>query len=63
MGVGISSLFSNQVAAFIVTMRVFIFLWWMFGFISQFAQGSASDIFTYLDMGAHFNNNLNGGID
>ena len=32
----------------------------MFGFIAQFAQG-ASDIFSYLDMGAHFNNNLNAG--
>jgi len=61
LGVGISSLFSNQVAAFFVTLGVFIFLWWMFGFISQFAQGSAADIFTYFDMGAHFNNNLNAG--
>ena len=61
LGVGISSLFSNQVAAFFVTLGVFIFFWWMFGFISQFAQGSAGDIFTYLDMGAHFNNNLNAG--
>ncbi len=61
LGVGISSLFSNQVAAFFVTLGVFIFLWWMFGFVSQFAQGSASDIFTYFDMGAHFNNNLNAG--
>jgi ABC-2 type transport system permease protein len=61
LGVGISSLFSNQVAAFFVTLGVFIFLWWMFGFVSQFAQGSASDIFTYFDMGAHFNNNFNGG--
>ena len=61
IGVGISSLFSNQVAAFFVTLGVFIFFWWMFGFVSQFAQGGASDIFTYLDMGAHFNNNLNAG--
>ncbi|HUI90243.1 MAG TPA: ABC transporter permease subunit [Anaerolineales bacterium] len=61
LGVGISSLFSNQVAAFFVTLGVFILFWWIFGFISQFAQGSASDIFTYLDMGAHFNNNLNAG--
>lgn len=60
LGVGISSMFSNQVAAFFVTLGVFIFLWWMFGFIAQFAQG-ASDIFSYLDMGAHFNNNLNAG--
>ena len=61
LGVGISSLFSNQVAAFFVTLGVFIFFWWMFGFIAQFAQGSASDLFSYFDMGAHFNNNLNAG--
>jgi ABC-2 type transport system permease protein len=61
LGVGISSLFSNQVAAFFVTLGIFMFLWWMFGFIGQFAQGSATDVFTYLDMGAHFNNNLNAG--
>ena len=61
LGVGISSLFNNQVAAFFVTLGVFIVFWWVFGFISQFAQGGASDIFTYLDMGAHFNNNLNAG--
>jgi len=62
LGVGISSLFSNQVAAFFVSLGLFIFLWWMFGFIGQFVQGGASDVFTYLDMGAHFNNNLNAGV-
>jgi ABC-2 type transport system permease protein len=61
IGVGISSLFSNQVAAFFITLGIFVFFWWMWGFIAQFAQGSATDIFTYLDMGAHFNNNLNAG--
>jgi ABC-2 type transport system permease protein len=61
LGVGISSLFNNQVAAFFVTLGIFIFFWWMLGFIGQFAQGGTSDIFTYLDMGAHFNNNLNAG--
>ena len=61
MGVGISSLFSNQVAAFFVSLGVFMLFWWILGFIGQFTQGSASDIFNYLAMGNHFNNNLNIG--
>jgi ABC-2 type transport system permease protein len=61
LGVGISSLFSNQVAAFFVSLGVFILLWWILGFIAQFSQGSASDIINYLAMGGHFNNNLNVG--
>ena len=61
IGVGISSLFSNQIAAFIVTMLVFVFLWWILGFVAQFTQGTASDIFTYLTMGRHFDTNLNAG--
>ena len=61
LGVGISSLFSNQVAAFFVSLGVFILLWWILGFIAQFSQGSASDIMNYLAMGGHFTNNLNAG--
>ena len=61
MGVGISSLFSNQVAAFFVSLGVFMLFWWILGFLGQFTQGSASDIFNYLAMGNHFNNNLNIG--
>ena len=61
LGVGISSLFNNQVAAFFVTLGVFILLWWILGFIAQFSQGSASDIMNYLAMGGHFINNLNAG--
>jgi ABC-2 type transport system permease protein len=61
IGVGISSLFSNQIAAFIVTILVFVFLWWILGFVAQFTQGTASDIFTYLSMGGHFDTNLSAG--
>ena len=61
IGVGISALFSNQIAAFIVTILAFVFLWWIISFVAQFAQGTASDIFTYLAMGGHFNNNLIAG--
>ena len=61
IGVGISSLFSNQVASFIVTILAFVFLWWIIGFVSEFVPGSASGIVTYLDMGSHFNNNFIAG--
>jgi|GEM_PF-140350 ABC-2 type transport system permease protein len=61
IGVGMSSLFSNQIAAFIVTILAFVFLWWILGFITEFTQGIASGIFGYLDMGSHFNNDFIAG--
>jgi len=61
VGVGISALFSNQIAAFIVTILAFVFLWWIISFVAQFVQGTASDIFIYIAMSGHFNNNLSAG--
>ena len=61
LGVGISAIFSNQVAAFFVTLSVFVFLWWLIGFPAQVLQGSASEIFRYLDMKTHFYDALNVG--
>jgi ABC-2 type transport system permease protein len=61
IGVGISALFSNQIAAFIVTILAFVFLWWIISFVAQFVQGTASDIFIYIAMSGHFNNNLSAG--
>jgi ABC-2 type transport system permease protein len=61
IGVGISALFTNQVAAFFVTMAVFVFLWWLIGFPANVIQGSASEIFRYLDMTTHFYNAFNRG--
>ena len=61
LGVGISAVFSNQVAAFFVTLSVFVFLWWLIGFPAQVLQGSASEIFRYLDMKTHFYDALNVG--
>ncbi len=61
LGVGISSLFNNQIAAFFVTLGVFIFLWWLVGFpASLLPQGG--DVFHYLDMRAHFDESLNIGV-
>ncbi len=59
LGVGISSLFNNQIAAFFATLAVFIFLTWIVSFISQIAPGG-KDLFSYLSMNTHFDS-LNSG--
>jgi ABC-2 type transport system permease protein len=61
LGVGISALFTNQVAAFFVTLSAFVFLWWLIGFPASVLQGGASEVFQYLDMKTHFYNALNIG--
>jgi ABC-2 type transport system permease protein len=61
LGVGFSAIFTNQVAAFFVTLSTFVILWWLIGFPAQVLQGSASEIFRYLDMKTHFYDALNVG--
>src|SRR5574341_59157 len=61
LGVGISALFTNQVASFFVTLSVFVFFWWLIGFPAGVMQGSASEVFQYLDMTTHFYNAFNRG--
>jgi len=61
LGVGISAVFTNQVAAFFITLMTFVFLWWLIGFPAQVLQGSASEVFRYLDMKTHFYDSLNLG--
>jgi len=66
IGVAISSMFSNQVAALVTTLGVMVLLWWIIGPVAQ-ALGSmslSSTIMTYLDFGNHyFSTFLNGVID
>jgi ABC-2 type transport system permease protein len=61
LGVGASALFTNQIAAFFATLGLFIFLWWLVGFPTQYVTAGA-DIFSYLDMKAHFYNSMNNGV-
>ncbi len=61
VGVGVSSLFSNQVAAFFVTLVVLVVLWWMMGFPADYIQKGA-DVFRYLDLQTHFYNLGDGSI-
>ncbi len=61
IGVGISAIFSNQIAAFFVTMSTFVFLWWLIGFPADLAP-AGGDVFKYLDMSTHFYDTLNQGV-
>lgn len=61
LGVGISAMFTNQVAAFFITLSVFVLLWWLIGFPAQMLQGSGSELFRYLSMQTHFYEAFNVG--
>lgn len=61
LGVGISAIFTNQIAAFFVTLSTFVFLWWLIGFPGNVLQGSAGDVFRYLSMQTHFYDAFNQG--
>jgi gliding motility-associated transport system permease protein len=61
LGVGLSALFTNQIAAFFATLGLFIFLWWLVGFPTQYVT-AGSEIFNYLDMKHHFYDSMNTGV-
>lgn len=61
LGVGISAIFTNQIAAFFVTLSTFVFLWWLIGFPGNVLQGSAGEVFRYLSMQTHFYEAFNQG--
>jgi ABC-2 type transport system permease protein len=61
LGVGISAIFTNQIAAFFVTLSVFVLLWWLIGFPANVLQTDAANIFRYLSMQTHFYDAFNRG--
>jgi ABC-2 type transport system permease protein len=61
VGVGVSALFKNQVAAFFATLAVFVLLWFLIGFPGAVFPKWAS-VFRYLDMKSHFYNSMNVGM-
>lgn len=61
LGVGISAIFTNQIAAFFVTLSVFVLLWWLIGFPAQVLQGGGGEVFNYLSMQSHFYDAFNSG--
>lgn len=61
IGTGVSALFSNQVAAFIVTLAMLILLWMVIAWPSYFVPAGA-EIFRYLHLGSHFDNLARGVV-
>lgn len=61
LGVGISAIFTNQIAAFFVTFGLFFIMWFMMGLFANLVQGNGSEVFQYLNMSTHFTDNLNAG--
>lgn len=61
IGVSISAMFSNQFAAFFLSMGLLVILWFLIGIPGQiFSTGG--EIFNYLNMNARFYNSLNQGV-
>jgi ABC-2 type transport system permease protein len=61
IGVSISAMFSNQFAAFFLSMGVLVIIWFLIGIPAQiFFTGG--DFFEYLNMNDRFYNSLNQGI-
>jgi ABC-2 type transport system permease protein len=61
LGIGISALFDNQIAAFFVTLSLFVVLWWLIGAPANILPGSG-EVFRYLDFSAQVYDNFNQGI-
>lgn len=57
LGVGISALFSNQIAAFFTTMTLFILLWWLIGVPANFLP-QGGEIFKYLNISSQLGDNF-----
>jgi ABC-2 type transport system permease protein len=62
LGVGLSSIFSNQIAALFSTLAVFIVLWWLIGFPASYFQAGA-DVFNYLSTTTHLDALYSGKIN
>ncbi len=61
IGVAISAMFSNQIAAFFLSIGVLL-VFWIIGYPATFTSGVAADVLRYLDMSEHFYNTFYRGI-
>jgi ABC-2 type transport system permease protein len=61
IGVAISSLFSNQIAAFFATLGVFLLLW-LISLPSQAMGATGGELLRYLDFSEHFYSTLFRGV-
>jgi len=49
IGVAVSSLFSNQVASYLVTFGILVFFWWLVGLFSRVAGVQTSQVYSFVD--------------
>jgi ABC-2 type transport system permease protein len=60
LGTGISAIFTNQFAAFFVTLGLFFFLWFMISLPAGILQ-EGGDVLNYLSLSTHFSQSMNIG--
>jgi ABC-2 type transport system permease protein len=60
LGTGISAVFTNQFAAFFVTLGLFFFLWFMVGLPANYLE-QGGDVLNYLSLSTHFSQSMNNG--
>jgi ABC-2 type transport system permease protein len=60
LGTGISAVFTNQFAAFFVTLGLYFFLWFMIGLPAGYLQ-QGGDVLNYLSLSTHFSQSMNNG--
>ena len=60
LGTGISAIFTNQFAAFFVTLGLFFFLWFMIGLPASYLP-EGGDALNYLSLSTHFSQSMNSG--
>jgi ABC-2 type transport system permease protein len=61
IGVGVSALFDNQIAAFFTTLVIFVIMWWLIGAPATILP-SGGEIFGYLDINSQLSSYYNEGI-
>lgn len=60
LGTGISAIFTNQFAAFFVTLGLFFFLWFMVSLPANYI-GKGGEVLNYLSISTHFAQSMNNG--
>lgn len=60
LGVGISALFSNQIAALMATFGVGLFLWWLVGIPASIITSSTGEVFRFMVMSGHVTSLIGG---
>lgn len=61
IGVGISAIFDNQIAAFFTTLVIFVVLWWLIGAPANILP-KGGEIFAYLDLSSQLQSNFTEGV-